>query len=205
MVRSVAYMAAVGLGVIRAKRMVTSSYRSMRKLMTIHKARVYAKSIVMLRDSDGFTTAIYYLDRYYPLEVTGSHCMPSGTLLSKTTQSLWHLMGNWTCGPVLDSNHHKSCTYSVIVVTEDRVLDKQDDINTKLLDNSHLPPEVVSEIYERDEILNKTVRRIGGKLGYMSILSLSAASKVEKNLDYIRAEYSRIEERARWMRKGRWH
>ena len=205
MVRSVAYMAAVVLGVIRAKRMVTSSYRSMRKLMTIHKARVYAKSIVMLRDSDGFTTAIYYLDRYYPLEVTGSHCMPSGALLSKTTQSLWHLMGNGTCGPVLDSNHHKSCTYSVIVVTEDRVLDKQDDINTKLLDNSHLPPEVVSEIYERDEILNKTVRRIGGKLSYMSILSLSAASKVEQNLDYIRAEYSRIEERARRMRKGRWH
>ena len=198
-------MAAVVLGVIRAKRMVTSSYRSMRKLMTIHKARVYAKSIVMLRDSDGFTTAIYYLDRYYPLEVTGSHCMPSGALLSKTTQSLWHLMGNGTCGPVLDSNHHKSCTYSVIVVTEDRVLDKQDDINTKLLDNSHLPPEVVSEIYERDEILNKTVRRIGGKLSYMSILSLSAASKVEQNLDYIRAEYSRIEERARRMRKGRWH
>lgn len=121
MVRSVAYMAAVVLGVIRAKRMVTSSYRSMRKLMTIHKARVYAKSIVMLRDSDGFTTAIYYLDRYYPLEVTGSHCMPSGALLSKTTQSLWHLMGNGTCGPVLDSNHHKACTYSVIVVTEDRV------------------------------------------------------------------------------------
>lgn len=205
MVRSVAYMAAVVLGVIRAKRMVTSSYRSMRKLMTIHKAKVYAKSIVMLRDSDGFTTAIYYLGRYYPLEVTGSHCMPSGALLSKTTQSLWHLMGNGTCGPVLDSNHHKSCTYSVIVVTEDRVLDKQDDINTKLLDNSHLPPEVVSEIYERDEILNKTVRRIGGKLSYMSILSLSAASKVEKNLDYIRAEYSRIEERARRMRKGRWH
>ena len=112
MVRSVAYMAAVVLGVIRAKRMVTSSYRSMRKLMTIHKARVYAKSIVMLRDSDGFTTAIYYLDRYYPLEVTGSHCMPSSALLSKTTQSLWHLMGNGTCGPVLDSNHHKTCTYS---------------------------------------------------------------------------------------------
>ena len=205
MVRSVAYMAAVVLGVIRAKRMVTSSYRSMRKLMTIHKAKVYAKSIVMLRDSDGFTTAIYYLDSYYPLEVTGSHCMPSGALLSKTTQSLWHLMGNGTCGPVLDSNHHKTCTYSVIVVTEDRVLDNQDDINTKLLDNSHLPPEVVSEIYERDEILNKTVRRIEGKLSYMSILSLSAASKVEKNLDYIRAEYSRIEERARRMRKGRWH
>lgn len=205
MVRSVAYMAAVVLGVIRAKRMVTSSYRSMRKLMTIHKAKVYAKSIVMLRDSDGFTTAIYYLDRYYPLEVTGSHCMPSGALLSKTTQSLWHLMGNGVCGPVLDSKHHKSCTYSVIVVTEDRVLDKQDDINTKLLDNSHLPPEVVSEIYERDEILNKTVRRIGGKLGYMSILSLSAASRVEKNLDSILAEYSRIETRARKMRKGRWH
>ena len=205
MVRSVAYMAAVVLGVIRAKRMVTSSYRSMRKLMTIHKARVYAKSIVMLRDSDGFTPAIYYLDSYYPLEVTGSHCMPSGALLSKTTQSLWHLMGNGTCGPVLDSKRHKSCTYSVIVVTEDRVLDEHDDINTKLLDNSHLPPEVVSEIYERDEILNKTVRRIGGKLSYMSILSLSAASRVEKNLDDIRAEYSHIEERARRMRKGRCH
>lgn len=203
MVRSVAYIAAAVLGFIRAKRMVTSSYGAMRKLMTIHKSKVYAKSIVIMRDSEGFTTAIYYLGSYYPLEVTGGHCMPSGALLSKTTQSLWHLMGNGVCGPVLDSSHHKTCTYSVIVVTEDRVLDEHDDINTKLLDNAKLPPEVVSEIYARDEILNKTIRRIGGKLGYMSILSLSAAAKVEKNLDSIRAEYSRIETRARRMRKGR--
>ena len=205
MVRSVAYMAAVVLGVIRAKRMVTSSYRSMRKLMTIHKARVYAKSMVMLRDSDGFTTAIYYLDNYYPLEVTGSHCMPSSALISKTAQSLWHLMGNGTCGPVLDSKRHKACTYSVTVVTEDTMLDEHANVNAMRLEDAHLPPEVVSEIYERDEILNKTIRRIGGKLSYMSMLSLSAASRVEKNLDYIRAEYSRIEEKARQMRKYRWH
>lgn len=201
MFRSVAYIAAMVLGLVRAKRMVTSSYRSIRKLMVIHKSKVYAKSIVMLRDSEGVATAIYYLDSYYPIEVTGGHCMPSSMLLSKTTQSLWHLMG--VCGPVLDSNHHKTCTYSVIVVTEDRVLDAQDDINTKPLDNSALPPEVVSEIYARDEILNKAVRRIGGKLGYMAMLSLSAASKYEKNLDSIREDYSRIEKRARKMRKGR--
>lgn len=191
------------LGLVRAKRMVTSSYRSIRKLMVIHKSKVYAKSIVMLRDGEGFTTAIYYLDSYYPIEVTGGHCMPSSMLLSKTTQYLWHLMGNGVCGPVLDSNHHKAYTYSVIVVTEDRVLDATDDINTKPLEKSNLPPEVVSEIYARDEILNKTVRRIGWKLGYMSILSLSAASKYEKNLDSMREEYSRIEKRARRMRKGR--
>ena len=83
------------------------------------------------------------------------------------------------------------------------ILDTEDDINTKLLDNSCLPPEVVSQIYERDEILNKVVRRIDGKLGYISILSLSAAARVEKNLDSIREEYSRIEKRARRMRKGR--
>lgn len=203
MVRSVAYIAAIVLGAIRAKRMVTSSYSSIRKLMTIHKAKVYAKSIVMLRDREGVTTDIYYLDRYYPLEVTGSHCMPSSMLLSKATQSLWHLMDPGACGPVLDSRRHKACTYSVIVVTEDRVLDAADDINTKPLDNSKLPPEVISEIYERDEQLNRVIRRIGGKLGYMTILSLSAASKIEKHLDSMLAEYARIEKRARSMRKGR--
>lgn len=203
MFRSVAYIAAMVLGLVRAKRMVTSSYRSIRKLMVIHKSKVYAKSIVMLRDGEGVATAIYYLDSYYPLEVTGGYCIPSSLLLSKTTQSLWHLMGNGVCGPVLDSSHHKACTYSVIVVTEDRVLDERDDINTKLLDNSALPQEVVSEIYARDEILNETVRRIGGKLGYTSILSLPAASKYEKSLDSILEEYSYIEKRARRMRKGR--
>ena len=205
MVRSVAYMAAVVLGVIRAKRMVTSSYRSMRKLMTIHKAKVYAKSMVLIRGGSGEVSDIYYMDRYYPVEVTGSHCMASSVLVSTTAQSLWHLLGYGVCGPVLDSNRHKACTYSVTVVTEDTMLDEHANVNARRLEDAHLPPEVLSEIYARDEKLNELVRGRGGKLGYMSILSLSAASKVEKNLDYIRAEYSRIEERARRMRKGRWH
>lgn len=171
--------------------------------MTLHKAKVYAKSIVLVRDGDGTISAIYYLDRYYPLEVTGSHCMTPCMLLSRVTQSLWHLMGNGVCGPVLDSNHRKACTYSLDVVTEDRMSDKRDNINTKLLDKSHLPPEVLSEIYSRDEKLSKAVRRIGGKLSYESTFSISAAPKFEKNLDSIRAEYSLIEKRARRMRKGR--